>query len=101
MAEARGQAAQILEGSEAYRSRTINAASGETSRFDAVRTEYAKAPEVTRQRIYMETLQGVLNETSTLVLDPKLVGGEGGALPILPLNELLPKTTGPSASSAE
>ncbi len=57
LAEARGTAAQILEQAEAYRAQTINNALGEASRFTAVLAEYQNAEEVTRRRIYLETME--------------------------------------------
>ncbi|ARO13965.1 membrane protease subunit HflK [Ketogulonicigenium robustum] len=90
MAASRGQAAQILEGAEAYRAQTVNEAVGQASRFSAVRTEYELAPDVTRQRIYIETIENVLGATGATVLDPSLTGAQGGSgvVPILPLNDL-------------
>jgi len=90
LAEARGQAAQILEDSEGYRARVVNEASGDASRFTSVRGEYVKAPEVTRRRLYLETMERVLGGIDKTILDKSVVGGEGGSglVPYLPLNEL-------------
>ena len=60
LAEARGAAAQLLEAAEGYRASVVNAALGEASQFSAVLTEYKEAPEVTRRRLYIETLEKVL-----------------------------------------
>ena len=62
LAGARGEAAQVLEESEAYRAQVVNEAQGEASRFLAVLTEYEAAPEVTRRRLYIETLEKVLGD---------------------------------------
>jgi len=89
LAGARGEAARILEESEAYRASVINAAEGEASRFVAVYDEYVKAPEVTRRRMYLETMEQVLGGMDKIILDG--VGGEGagqGVVPYLPLNDL-------------
>jgi len=91
LAGARGEAAQILEEAEAYRAETINAAQGEASRFSAVLAEYSQAPEVTRKRIYLETMEGVLGGIDKVILDGgAMPAGDGGSgvVPYLPLNEL-------------
>ncbi|WP_341224005.1 FtsH protease activity modulator HflK [Loktanella salsilacus] len=85
-AEARGQAAQTIEQAEGYRAQTVNEASGEASRFSAVLTEYQKAPEVTRKRLYLETMEKVLGELDIILLDESQ-GGQG-VVPYLPLNQL-------------
>ncbi|SMX27848.1 Modulator of FtsH protease HflK [Pelagimonas phthalicica] len=87
VAEARGSAAQVLEQAEAYRARVVNEAVGEAARFTSVREEYAKAPDVTRKRLYLETMENVLGGVDKMILDPSLTG-EGGVVPYLPLNEL-------------
>ncbi|MEM1301202.1 MAG: FtsH protease activity modulator HflK [Pseudomonadota bacterium] len=89
LAEARGEAAQVLEVAEAYRARVVNEAEGEASRFSAVLEEYLKAPEVTRKRLYLETMEEVLGRVDKIILDE--TGGEAGGqgvVPYLPLNEL-------------
>jgi membrane protease subunit HflK len=94
LAEARGQAAQILEDSEGYRARVVNEAQGDASRFTSVLTEYSKAPEVTRKRLYIETMERVLGGIDKTILDNAVLGGDGGGgggggiVPYLPLNEL-------------
>lgn len=91
LAGARGEAAQILEEAEGYRARVVNEAEGEASRFSAVLTEYAKAPEVTRKRLYIETMERVLGDVDKVILDEG-AGGQG-VVPYLPLNELRRNTT--------
>ncbi|ATG36296.1 MULTISPECIES: FtsH protease activity modulator HflK [Phaeobacter] len=87
LAEARGQAAELLEKAEGYRARVVNEAQGEASRFSAVLTEYEKAPDVTRKRLYLETMEEVLGRVDKIILDEQ--SGEGqGVVPYLPLNEL-------------
>ncbi len=87
LAGARGQAAQTLEEAEAYRAQVVNEASGEASRFSAVLAEYEKAPEVTRKRLYLETMEEVLGRVDKVIIDGS-IGGEQGIVPYLPLNEL-------------
>ncbi|MEL6953777.1 MAG: FtsH protease activity modulator HflK [Pseudomonadota bacterium] len=94
LASARGQAAQILEEAEAYRAREVNEAEGEASRFLAVLAEYQQAPEVTRRRLYLETLERVLGDVDLVILDSNGGSGGSGVVPYLPLNELrTPRTT--------
>ena len=89
LAGARGEAAQILEQSESYRARVVNEAQGEASRFSAVLTEYQLAPDVTRRRLYIETLEKVLGDVDKIILDENASGQGGqGVVPYLPLNEL-------------
>ncbi len=90
LAESRGQAAQIVEGAEAYRAQTINDAVGQASRFSAVLGAYQSAEDVTRERIYLETMERVLGDVNKILLDPAVAGGEGGqgVVPFLPLNDL-------------
>ncbi len=84
-AGARGEAARLMEDAEAYRARVVNDAQGEASRFLAVYEEYAKAPEVTRKRMYLETMEGVLGNVDKVILDGK---ASEGVLPYLPLDGL-------------
>lgn len=87
LAGARGEAAQVLEEAEAYRAQVVNQAEGEASRFSAVLEEYRKAPEVTRKRLYIETLEEVLGRVDKIIIDEG-AGGDQGVVPYLPLNEL-------------
>ena len=88
-AGARGEAARLLEDAEAYRAQAVNSAQGEAARFLSVYTEYVKAPEVTRRRLYLETMERVLGGMNKVILDG-VSGGEAGqgVVPFLPLNEL-------------
>ncbi|MGB3556577.1 MAG: FtsH protease activity modulator HflK [Jannaschia sp.] len=89
LAGARGEAAQLLEQAEGYRARVVNEAEGEASRFSAVLGEYALAPDVTRKRLYLETMEQVFGDVDKIIIDGN-VGGNGGQgiVPYLPLNEL-------------
>jgi membrane protease subunit HflK len=92
LASARGEAAQLLQQAEGYRAQVINEAQGEASRFVAVYDEYAKAPEVTRKRLYLETIEKVYGDVDKIIIDEN--SGGQGVVPYLPLNELSrPKST--------
>ena len=97
LAEARGEAAQIVEEAEGYRARVVNEAEGDASRFSAVLEEYLKAPEVTRKRLYLETMEQVLGDVDKIILDEK--GSAQGVVPYLPLNEL--RRSPPAGTSAD
>ena len=91
LAEARGEAARILEGAEGSRARVVNEAVGEASRFLSVLAEYQAAPEVTRKRLYLETMEKVLGDVDKIILESQVgtgPGGGSGVVPYLPLNEL-------------
>ena len=89
LAEARGEAAQILQQAEAYRAQVVDEAKGEAARFIAVYDEYKSAPEVTRKRLYLETMEKVLGKADKIIIDSKTGGAGGqGVVPYLPLNEL-------------
>jgi len=86
---ARGEAAQITQAAEAYREQTVAEAQGEAGRFVSIYEEYRKATNVTRQRMYIETMQEVLGGMNKIVMD-SAQGGQN-VLPYLPLNELKPR----------
>jgi len=83
--EARGRAAQIIQAAEAYREQTVAEAKGQTSRFLKVYDEYKKAPDVTRQRMYLETMERLFGGTEKIIVDS---GPGNNVVPYLPLNEL-------------
>ena len=87
LAGARGEAAQVLEEAEGYRARVVNEAQGEASRFSAVLGEYEQAPEVTRKRLYLETMERVFGDVNKVILDGTASGGQG-VIPFLPLNQI-------------
>jgi membrane protease subunit HflK len=84
--EARGRVAQITQSAEAYRQQTVAEATGQTARFLQIYEQYKKAPDVTRERMYLETMERVLGGTDKIILDSH--PGSGGVVPYLPLNEL-------------
>ena len=89
-AGARGEAAQLVEQAESYRANAVNSAQGEAARFVSVYDEYVKAPEVTRRRLYLETMERVYSSMNKVILDGVSGSANGGTgvLPYLPLNEL-------------
>ncbi len=85
--QARGQAAQITQGAEGYKQQAIAEAKGQSARFLKVYEEYKKAPDVTRERLYLETMERILGGSDKLVYDGG-ASGQGGVVPYLPLSEL-------------
>jgi len=81
---ARGKAARIIEDATAYRSQAISKAQGESSRFEQLSTAYKKAPDVTRERLYLETMEKVLESSSKVMIDSK----SGNNMLYLPLDKL-------------
>lgn len=92
--EARGQAQRLMEESNAYREEVVAKATGEASRFTALLTEYAKAPEVTRERLYIDAMQDVLGRTGKVMVD---VEG-GNNMMYLPLDRLTEQQSGRDTS---
>lgn len=82
---ARGQAAQIRESAAAYKDRVVKEAQGEAARFISVFQQYARAPEVTRERLYLEAMEQVLGGSRKVVVDKSATGG---VVPYLPLPQL-------------
>jgi len=94
--EARGKASQVIQAAEAYREQTVAEAKGATSRFNQVYDQYKKAPEITRQRMYLETMERLFSGTDKIILDSG-AQGQGGVVPYLPLNELAKPRVAPPA----
>ena len=86
--EARGNVAKIIQAAEAYRQQTVAEATGQTSRFLKIYDQYKKAPDVTRERMYLETMERVLGGADKIILDTSQ--GGNGVVPYLPLKELSP-----------
>ncbi|HHY49938.1 MAG TPA: protease modulator HflK, partial [Alphaproteobacteria bacterium] len=85
LGDARGQAAQMREDAAAYRNRVVQEAQGEAARFIAVYEEYVKAPEVTRKRLFLETMEQVLGGSEKVIIEN---GAGSGVVPYLPLPAL-------------
>lgn len=84
--EARGEAQRILQGAEGYKQQAVQEALGQASRFEKVLEEYQKAPDVTRRRLYLETMERVFEGTDKIILDS--AGSAQGVVPYLPLDQL-------------
>jgi membrane protease subunit HflK len=93
--KARGNAARKIAEAEAYKERVIAEATGEASRFEQVLAEYKKAPEVTRKRLYLESVESVLANSSKVMVDVK----GGGNLLYLPLDKMMGQGGTPSTST--
>jgi membrane protease subunit HflK len=76
--EAKGDASKIVQSAEAYRDQTVREALGQTSRFNQVYAEYRRAPGVTRDRLYLETMERVLNQSNKVI-----IGAKGATAPIV------------------
>jgi len=93
---ARGTASRLIEEANAYRERVVANAEGEASRFSQVFAEYSRAPEVTRERLYIDTMQQVMSSTPKVMIDAK---GNGNLL-MLPLDKLMQQTGAKPAAAA-
>ncbi|MBI3989908.1 MAG: FtsH protease activity modulator HflK [candidate division NC10 bacterium] len=97
--KARGEAAQMVLAAEAYREQRLIRAQGDATRFLKVLDEYRKAEEVTRDRLYLETIDRVLPNTQKFILDAG--GDRGGVLPLLPLRDFVPPPAKPEGARVE
>jgi membrane protease subunit HflK len=88
--KARGEGQGLLEQAEAYKTRVVKSAQGETSRFDQLLTEYQQAPEVTRERIYLDTIESVMFRSPKVMIDIP----NGNNLMFLPLDQLMSGAAG-------
>src|SRR3954449_6191099 len=96
--DARGRAAQILQIAEGYKQQAVAEAKGQSARFLKVYDEYKKAPDVTRQRIYLETMERILGGSEKLVYDGGGSSSSQGIVPYLPLSELTPRRSQPATT---
>ena len=94
---ARGQAAQIREEAQAYANRVVQEAEGEAQRFLSVYEQYRQAPEVTRKRLFLETMEEVLGASDKVIIEGD-AGGGSGVVPYLPLDQLQNGRTGQQTS---
>jgi membrane protease subunit HflK len=95
---ARGEAQRLLQEAEAYKAQVVTLAEGDVARFNSVYGAYAQAPEVTRQRMYIEAIEEIMSKSKKVILDSK--GGAGGNMIYLPLDKLLERSTAPRSGTA-
>lgn len=93
--EAEGQAARMVQDAEGYSARVIGEAQGDTSRFNSIVAEYQKAPAITRERLYLDTMQDILSDTAKVMIDAPV----GNNMLYLPLDKIMQQTAGQSTSS--
>ena len=93
--KARGGAARITEDANAYKAKIVATAEGDVSRFSQILREYQKAPEVTRERMYLESMESVMNNTSKVLVDVE----KGSNLLYLPLDKIMQRSTADLSSS--
>jgi modulator of FtsH protease HflK len=91
---ARGNAARLIEESNGYKARVISRAEGEASRFEQLLTEYQRAPEVTRERLYIDAIESVYSNSSKVFID----NDNGNSLMYLPIDKLIEKRQNNSSS---
>ena len=98
---ARGEAQQLVQGADAYRQEVVNRAEGDANRFNAVYKAYSRSKDVTKTRIYLETLEGIFSNVNKVIIDGD-VGGSGagasGVVPYLPLPEIQKRQRKPGES---
>jgi len=94
--EARGQAQRLREESEAYKSQVVSKAEGEAHRFEQLLAEYQKAPEVTRERLYLDALEEVMTNSSKILVDQE----GGNNLLYLPLDQLVKQSAASPSATA-
>lgn len=94
--QARGEAVVITEQARAYQAEVVNAAKGEAARFESLLTEYAKAPEITKERLYIESMESVLSKSSKVMVG---TGDSGNNLMYLPIDKLI--NSGSNTNSSE
>ena len=85
--EAHGQATRAIQQAEGYREQSVSEATGQASRFNQIYDAYRVAPDVIRQRIFLETMERVLGNSDKVLIDQNSQGGQG-VVPFLPLSEL-------------
>lgn len=99
LGQARGQAAQIREDAAGYKTRMVQEAEGETQRFNSVLNIYKQSPDITRDRLFIETMERVLKDSNKIIIE-----GDNKVMPYLPLTELMRqqgKTTGGKEGGAQ
>lgn len=95
--QARGEAARVVADAKAYRDKVVAESEGEAARFTAVLAQYRKAPDVTRERLYLDTMQEVLSGSNKVLLD---VQEGGNSMIYLPLDQLIKSRQVPAPAAA-
>ena len=98
--QANGQAAQLRNEAQAYKEQVVARADGAANRFEAVLGQYVEAPDVTRRRIYLETMEAVLRENDKVIIDSS-AEGSSGVVPYLPLPEIQRRAAADRAAAGE
>jgi len=93
--KARGRAERILQEAEAYKAKVVAEAEGEAERFNRILTEYKKAPDITKKRLYIETMEDVLADSSKVMIDQS--SGNGNTLTYLPLDKIIDQKSSSNA----
>jgi len=94
--EAKGRVSKIVQDAEAYRAQTVADANGQTSRYSQIYDQYKKAPDVTRERMYLETMEHILGGTDKTIIDTGPQSAGPGVVPYLPLNNLPQERSAPA-----
>ena len=101
--KAKGESQRLLQDAEAYKSQVVTRAEGDVARFNSIYAAYSQAPEVTRQRMYIEAIEQIMAQSKKVILDTK--GGAGGNMLYLPLDKLLernaPRPPSPAATAPQ
>ena len=93
---ARGEAERLIQEASAYREQVVSLAQGDADRYRKIHEAYSLSKEVTSQRMYLETMEGVLEGARKIIIDGKAAAGQG-VVPYLPLNQLAPPASAPAA----
>ena len=95
--EAQGQVARMIQQAEGYRATVVGDATGDTSRFTSIEAEFAKAPQITRDRMYLATMQDILERTGKVMIDSEV----GNNMLYLPLDKIMSQAAKPPAGSSD
>ena len=99
--EAKGRVSKIVQDAEAYRAQTVADANGQTSRYSQIYDQYKKAPDVTRERMYLETMERILGGTDKTIIDTGPQSAGPGVVPYLPLNNLPQDRSAPAQQQTQ
>jgi membrane protease subunit HflK len=99
--EAKGRVSKIVQDAEAYRAQTVADANGQTSRYSQIYDQYKKAPDVTRERMYLETMERILGGTDKTIIDTGPQSAGPGVVPYLPLGNLPQDRSAPATTPSQ